>query len=116
MDAELNLRHWDAWAEAFGTDFRATTKCKTIKMLEVDALARRLSGLGVPAPRVLEVGCGNALNGGVDGTFSAEFIQRGPRNTASETFNTIFVVEKFPGGGCRFFCVSGGQCCAQRSS
>lgn len=63
MDAELNLRHWDAWAEAFGTDFRATTKCKTIKMLEVDALARRLSGLGVPAPRVLEVGCGNALNG-----------------------------------------------------
>lgn len=63
MDAELNLRHWDALAAAFGTDLRATTKCRTIKMLEVDALARRLGDLDNPAPRVLEVGCGNALTG-----------------------------------------------------
>ena len=62
MDAVQNFRHWDALAETFGTELRATTKCRTIKLLEVSALARRLREVA-PAGRVLEVGCGNAFNG-----------------------------------------------------
>jgi SAM-dependent methyltransferase len=55
--------HWKQWAVAHGTSLRATTKNKTAKELEVDALARAMARHGVPAgATVLEVGCGNGLN------------------------------------------------------
>ncbi|MEK7244819.1 MAG: class I SAM-dependent methyltransferase [Pseudomonadota bacterium] len=55
--------HWTQWAVAHGTSLRATTKNRTAKELEVDALARAMTRHGVPAgASVLEVGCGNGLN------------------------------------------------------
>ena len=53
-----NLKHWEALAKRFGTQVFATTKCKTIKQLEIYALSKHLKD-GVS---VLEVGAGNGLN------------------------------------------------------
>src|SRR4051794_33667371 len=64
MDREQIKEHWRNWASTFGTELGATTKTGTLKALEIDALARALSAIGLkdqPA-RVLEVGCGNGLN------------------------------------------------------
>ena len=64
MDREQIKDHWRNWASQFGTGLNATTKTGTLKALEIDALARRMSAIGlddVPA-RVLEVGCGNGMN------------------------------------------------------
>jgi ubiquinone/menaquinone biosynthesis C-methylase UbiE len=59
-----NLAHWEAWAAEHGTELRATTKCVSIKRLEIEALIRQLQRrLATPAPLVLEVGCGNGVNG-----------------------------------------------------
>lgn len=58
------MAHWENWAQNYGTDIRATTKCLSIKRLEVDAFSRQLKrNLSAPAPVVLEVGCGNGFNG-----------------------------------------------------
>jgi SAM-dependent methyltransferase len=55
--------HWQRWAIAHGTNLRATTKNRTAKELEVDALSRAMARHGVPAEAfILEVGCGNGLN------------------------------------------------------
>ena len=64
MDREQIKQHWRNWASTFGTGLNATTKTGTLKTLEIDALARRFSAIGLrQAPaRVLEVGCGNGLN------------------------------------------------------
>jgi ubiquinone/menaquinone biosynthesis C-methylase UbiE len=64
MDREQIKDHWRNWASQFGTGLNATTKTGTSKALEIDALARRMSaiGLGEGAARVLEVGCGNGMN------------------------------------------------------
>jgi SAM-dependent methyltransferase len=63
MDTVRNHTHWSALARAYGTDLAATTKCRSIKVLEIGALSRAFLRTGHDAPRVLEVGCGNALNG-----------------------------------------------------
>src|SRR2546423_8265641 len=64
MKLEDNLSHWDSWARNFGTELRATTKCKTIKRLEIDALGRMLSASATTSPsKILEIGCGNGING-----------------------------------------------------
>jgi len=64
MDREQIRDHWRNWASQFGTGLSATTKTGTLKALEIDALARRMSVIGLAdAPaRVLEVGCGNGMN------------------------------------------------------
>lgn len=64
MDREQVRAHWRDWASKFGTAIGATTRTGTAKILEIDALARRMSaiGLGDAPAHVLEVGCGNGLN------------------------------------------------------
>lgn len=64
MDREQVKAHWRDWASKFGTALGATTRAGTAKMLEIDALTRRMSaiGLGDAPAHVLEVGCGNGLN------------------------------------------------------
>ena len=61
MDREQVRAHWRDWASKFGTALGATTRTGTAKMLEIDALVRRMSAIGLrDAPaHVLEVGCGN---------------------------------------------------------
>lgn len=64
MDPRANLKHWEAWATQFGGELRATTKCVSIKRLEIEALHRRIAELGTGSDiRVLEIGCGNGVNG-----------------------------------------------------
>lgn len=64
MDREAVRDHWDTWAHAYGEDLRATTRCHSIKTLEIDALQRWLETLGgAEAASILEVGCGNGING-----------------------------------------------------
>ena len=64
MDASEIHKHWTQWAKDYGTDLRATTKAATPKMLELDALSRRLRSVLAEgtAGSVLEVGCGNGVN------------------------------------------------------
>lgn len=63
MNRAENLEHWERWANEFGADLRATTKCVTIKRLEIEALLRRISAETERKPLVLEIGCGNGTNG-----------------------------------------------------
>jgi SAM-dependent methyltransferase len=59
-----NLAHWESWAAEHGTELRATTKCVSIKRLEIEALVRQLERrVSRSEPLVLEVGCGNGVNG-----------------------------------------------------
>lgn len=98
MQKERNLEHWQSWARSFGTALRSTTKCQSIKRLEIAALARRIAEVSEVVGRenlnVLEVGCGNALNGlalseafpeiawyGLD--FSSEMVEQGRAVVAS---------------------------------
>ncbi len=101
MRREKNLQHWDDWALKFGTNLRSTTKCQSIKALEIAALSRGIeSALRAQnlqrRPRILEVGCGNGFNGiallnafpeilwlGVD--FSREMVQQARLNIAQST-------------------------------
>lgn len=63
LDRKANLTHWESWARTFGGDLRATTKCQSIKQLELDALARHIQRVDAGSPLILEVGCGNGVNG-----------------------------------------------------
>src|SRR5688572_12659027 len=63
MDRVANLNHWERWASEYGAELRATTKCVSIKRLEIEALLRRIAPLAGERPLVLEVGCGNGTNG-----------------------------------------------------
>ena len=87
-----NLKHWEALAKRFGTQVFATTKCKTIKQLEIYALSQHLKD-GIT---VLEVGCGNGLNAialakqfpkssffGID--YSEEMIKQARKNNTDNT-------------------------------
>jgi len=62
MDRDQIRQHWTNWASTYGGDLRATTKTWTPKVLEVDALSRRLQSLGGTDLSILEVGCGNGIN------------------------------------------------------
>lgn len=63
MDSKQIFEHWSNWAETYGKNLRATTKTGTAKLLELDALARRLSLLDrTESADILEVGCGNGIN------------------------------------------------------
>jgi ubiquinone/menaquinone biosynthesis C-methylase UbiE len=57
-------KHWQTWAQEYGTGLRATTKRPSAKDLEIDALARNLRMVAAPGRSldVLEVGCGNGHN------------------------------------------------------
>lgn len=53
--------HWTDWSKTYGDSLRATTKTGTAKILEINAIWRKLcaeDGL----KSVLEVGCGNGVN------------------------------------------------------
>ena len=65
MDSAASLAHWNEWAKAFGGELRATTKCETIKRLEIEAFARHLPTTEAAGDGLLtlEVGCGNGING-----------------------------------------------------
>jgi SAM-dependent methyltransferase len=62
-DSEIR-KHWQNWAQEYGTGLRATTKRPSAKELEIDALARHLRTVAAPGMSldVLEVGCGNCHN------------------------------------------------------
>ncbi len=62
-DSEIR-KHWQNWAQEYGTGLRATTKRPSAKELEIDALARHFRTVAVPERSfdVLEVGCGNGHN------------------------------------------------------
>jgi tRNA G46 methylase TrmB len=62
VGGSTNRAHWEDWASTYGSDLRATTKCHSIKRLELDAISRRIDGLGGTCS-MLEVGCGNGYNG-----------------------------------------------------
>ena len=63
MDRSQIRDHWTSWAQAHGTDFKATTRGRTAKLLELDAFARRLTEIFEERPfSTLEVGCGNGIN------------------------------------------------------
>jgi SAM-dependent methyltransferase len=64
MDKSENLAHWEKWAANYGSELRATTKCLSIKRLEVAALLRWVNSLEqTDGALVLEIGCGNGTNG-----------------------------------------------------
>ncbi|HXP31156.1 MAG TPA: class I SAM-dependent methyltransferase [Stellaceae bacterium] len=64
MESRRIHEHWSNWAATYGTGLRATTKTRTAKALEIDALCRRLNSLlgDKTEARALEVGCGNGIN------------------------------------------------------
>ena len=63
MRPAMNRAHWDDWASTYGADLRATTKCHSIKRLELEAISRRIDARGGGPRTLLEVGCGNGYNG-----------------------------------------------------
>jgi len=64
MEKNANLAHWENWASEYGTELRATTKCLSIKRLEIEALLAQIrKHVSTPKPVVLEIGCGNGVNG-----------------------------------------------------
>lgn len=64
MDRGAVLEHWESWARTYGSELRATTKCETIKLLEIEAFVRWIGRLHQgEEPVVLELGCGNGING-----------------------------------------------------
>jgi SAM-dependent methyltransferase len=64
MNRDEIRQHWTDWANTYGGDLRATTKAWTPKLLELDALARRIRLVAgsASAVSILEVGCGNGIN------------------------------------------------------
>ena len=65
MDAAEIKMHWETWAREFETDLRATTKARSIKKLEVNALCNAIKKMNFSQNEVLdvlEVGCGNGYN------------------------------------------------------
>ncbi len=57
-------KHWQSLAETYKKDLLATTKTRTIKALEIDALSRAIQDATTiqSSTSVLEVGCGNGHN------------------------------------------------------
>lgn len=62
MEMENIKKHWQSWADQYGTELNATTRTNTIKQLEIDAFARQIKRIGLKSANVLEVGCGNGIN------------------------------------------------------
>ena len=65
MELHEIMAHWKEQAERHGTTVQATTRAKTAKLLEIDALIRAFRDTPLashPQAHVLEVGCGNGLN------------------------------------------------------
>lgn len=62
LGASTNRAHWEDWASTYGSDLRATTKCHSIKRLELEAVSRHIDGVS-GGGAMLEVGCGNGYNG-----------------------------------------------------
>lgn len=63
MEEKQNLNHWENWADLYGAQLLATTKCQTIKSLELDGLIRAIQRANSPqSPNILEIGCGNGAN------------------------------------------------------
>lgn len=64
MNRDEIRQHWTNWANTYGGDLRATTKAWTPKVLELDALARRIRSISgdTSTACVLEFGCGNGIN------------------------------------------------------
>jgi SAM-dependent methyltransferase len=63
MDQSEIRDHWKSWAEAHRTHYKATTRGRTAKLLELDALRRRLALLfGDAEFSAFEIGCGNGIN------------------------------------------------------
>lgn len=107
MQKDKVLQHWNDWAQKFGTDLRSTTKCQSIKTLEIAALSRRIAQILEDSQssslKVLEIGCGNGLNGialcnsfpqiewvGVD--FSSEMVAQAHKNIDSSGVEQQMVV------------------------
>jgi len=53
--------HWTNWSKTYGGNLRATTKTGTAKILEINAIWRKLK-TEKALKSVLEVGCGNGVN------------------------------------------------------
>jgi len=62
MQSEQNLAHWESWAADHKEALRATTKCQTIKRIELHALKAAIARHCPLNATVLEVGCGNGIN------------------------------------------------------
>lgn len=62
MQKEQVKEHWTDNASMFKTHLLATTKCPTIKGLEIAALRRSMQMARLRQAEVLEVGCGNGYN------------------------------------------------------
>ena len=63
MEKTENLQHWEQWAAEYGGELRATTKCLSIKRLEIEAFVRCIDQAGKSNALCVEVGCGNGANG-----------------------------------------------------
>lgn len=65
MEIKEIHKHWETFAQRYGTSILATTKTDTIKKLEIDAFLRMIRKTGLEAKKglkILEVGCGNGHN------------------------------------------------------
>lgn len=63
-----NLKHWNNWAEKYGSQLRATTKTNTIKRIEIFEISKAIIKILEISKKeeeylsILEVGCGNGYN------------------------------------------------------
>jgi len=67
MDKATNQAHWRQLARSFGEHLAATTKCRSIKELELATLSKAIrdmqSGMSAGQPSlIVEAGCGNGIN------------------------------------------------------
>jgi len=63
MEKTKNIQHWTQLSRMHGSGLLATTKCETIKMLELSAISSEIKRIGVnEGDTIVEVGCGNGIN------------------------------------------------------